>query len=400
MFSNPYEKNSQRSDSFLPNHGGALAAAAEHFNIPLSDWLDISTGINPQGWSVPAIPPEVWQRLPEYLPECSPKNELRDSQTLQNSSLEAIALQYYLQNTAANTNQPSSENVLSCAGSQQAIRLLPHLYQKQLSETPTRHKPGAMAHNAAKVWVTAGSFNEHAKAWEQQGHRVCQVACDRIAQLLVQQPVDVLILVNPDNPSGHNWNAEQLIKWWSILQRRGGWLIVDEAFMDTTAGQSLVPFVEREGLFVLRSVGKFFGLAGIRLGFMFAAKQSIKRADKMLGPWALSHPAQYIGKLALQDSEWIKQQQQQLVESSERLQLLLKKYLPFAVHGTRLFSTVYFDSAERLFNRLAKQGVLTRYLPATNKSQAALRFGLPANTEDNWQQLERALAQAVEKPNL
>ena len=277
MFSSSYEKNGQRSDSFLPNHGGALAAAAEHFDIPLSDWLDISTGINPQGWPVPAIPPEVWQRLPE--------RELNTANTSANIRLETIALQYYLQNIT-NANQLTSENVLSCAGSQQAIRLLPHLYQKQLSETPARHKPGVTAHSAAKVWVTAGSFNEHAKAWEQQGHRVCQVACDRIAQLLVQQPVDVLILVNPDNPSGHNWNAEQLIKWWSILQRRGGWLIVDEAFMDTTAGQSLVPFVEREGLFVLRSVGKFFGLAGIRLGFMFAAKQSIKRADKMLGPWA------------------------------------------------------------------------------------------------------------------
>lgn len=385
-----YSKFSDRKlqGNFTPTHGGALAAAAEYFNIPLENWLDISTGINPDNWPVPEIPTWVWQRLPE--------------QDRSAESLEAVALNYYAKDLATssipsldlrNSIDSTADNILSCAGSQQAIRLLPNLY----NEVQKHAKQGAVIHTEAKVWVTAGSYSEHGKVWEEQGHRVGKVACDRISQLLAQQPVDVLILVNPDNPNGHRWQPEQLLKWWSILQRRGGWLIVDEAFMDMTPTQSLAPFVERDGLFVLRSVGKFFGLAGIRLGFMFASKKSVACANKMLGPWALNHPAQYIGKLALQDSEWINTQKQRLTQQTERLTLLLKKHFPYSNSGTDLFRTVYFNDAERVFKELAKLGVLTRYLPATTKTQQAIRFGLPVDNEENWQRIESALANITSK---
>lgn len=389
-----YSKFSDRKlqGNYTPTHGGALTAAAEYFDIPLEDWLDISTGINPASWPVPEIPTWVWQRLPEQGD--STGSNLTDS-------LETTALNYYAQGLTQGPTQElavpftaiSANNILACSGSQQAIRLLPNLY----NEVQKNAKQGAVIHTEAKVWVTAGSFTEHGKAWEEQGHRVGKVACDRISQLLAQQPVDVLILVNPDNPSGHRWQPEQLLKWWSILQRRGGWLIVDEAFMDTTPSESLSPYVERKGLFVLRSVGKFFGLAGIRLGFMFASEKAIGCANKMLGPWALNHPAQYIGKLALQDSEWVSTEKQRLAQQAERLSLLLKKHFPYVSVGTDLFRTVYFNDAARVFQELAKVGVLTRYLPATTKTQQAIRFGLPIDNEENWQRLENALANIMSK---
>lgn len=372
-------------ENFIQKHGGSLTAASEYFNIPQEDWLDISTGINPEGWPVPEIPSSVWQRLPE--------------QNTSNNGLESVALDYYFNDVhysssvlnADISTRPTIKNILPCSGSQQAIRLLPSLY----NEVQKHAKQGEVIFTEAKVWVTSGSYTEHGQAWEEQGHRVGKVACDRISQLLSQQPVDVLILVNPDNPSGHRWSSEQLLKWWSILQRRGGWLIVDEAFMDMTASQSLVPYIERRGLFVLRSVGKFFGLAGIRLGFMFASEKSIAYAKRMLGPWSLNNPAQYIGQLALQDQQWITTQKQQLKEQVDRLDHLLNKYIPYPNTGTDLFRTVYFNDAKRVFNELAQLGILTRYLAPTTKTQEALRFGLPGNCDDNWQRLEHALSLVI-----
>ncbi len=372
--------NNQESGNFLPAHGGALSAAIDHFDIARDQWLDISTGINPSSWPVPEIPVSVWQRLPEEANSSVEQSEL---------SLQEAALRYYLDFDQAKTQeyQTQAANILPCAGSQQAIRLLPCLY----NAVQNKARQGVKQQAEAKVWVTSGSYSEHGLAWEEQGHRVRKVACDRISQLLTQQPVDVLILINPDNPSGHRWDPEQLLKWWSILHRRGGWLIVDEAFMDMTAHQSLAPYVEREGLFVLRSVGKFFGLAGIRLGFILSAEKTIKRLNKMLGPWILSHPAQFIGTLALQDQLWIQQQKDTLNEQAQRLTDLLKAHLPYACEGTDLFRTVYFNNAESVFYQLAKQGVLTRFLAATSKKQAGIRFGLPENKVSSWQQLEDAL---------
>ena len=375
--------NSQHESRFLPAHGGALKAAADHFNIPLEQWLDLSTGINPSSWPVPEIPSSVWQRLPE---DTIADQLTEDSRAV---SIEQLALEYYLSAEKSSSAVIQSTNVMPCAGSQQGIRLLPLLY----NALQKKAKQGVKVQTEAKVWVTSGSYSEHGLAWEEQGHRVRKVACDRISQLLTQQPVDVLILINPDNPSGHRWKPEQLLKWWSILHRRGGWLIVDEAFMDMTPEQSLAPQVEREGLIVLRSIGKFFGLAGIRLGFIFAAEKSIRRLNKMLGPWVLSHPAQYIGKLALQDQSWVERQKIDLSEQAERLATLLKKYLPFDIEGTDLFCTMYFNEAENVFYQLAKQGILTRYLVATTKTSAGIRFGLPENNQASWQQLEAALIQ-------
>jgi cobalamin biosynthetic protein CobC len=375
-------------NTFLPTHGGALNAAAEFFHIPRENWLDMSTGINPTGWPVPHMPARIWQRLPE-------------EQLKGDESLEQAALEHYLnfkqlkantsdnhqpnKNSSQENVQVTTANILPCAGSQQGIRLLPFLY--------AAHQHGRKYE--AKVWVTSGSYVEHGIAWEEQGHRVRKVACDKISELLTQQPVDVLILLNPDNPSGYRWPAEQLLKWWSILHRRGGWLIVDEAFMDMTPEQSIVGSVEREGLFVLRSLGKFFGLAGVRLGFVAAAAKNIQRLRKMLGPWSISHPAQYLGRLALQDTAWINQQRYDLSQQSLRLASLIKHHSGCQCVGTDLFQTVYHDESERLFNQLAQQGILVRYLPETSKTLAGLRFGLLENNEEHWQRLDKALSQLI-----
>jgi len=343
---------SAESGVFCPLHGGAIKEAAEYFDIPAEHWLDLSTGINPNPWPVPEIPAGVWQRLPEG-----------------NDQLRAVAADYY-----------GSPYLVPLAGSQQGIQFLPLLYQAQ----GKRKDPA--------IWVTAGSYSEHGNAWAEQGYRVRRVACDQINQLLRQQPVDALILVNPDNPSGFRWPKDQLLHWWKLLRSRGGWLIVDEAFMDCTPEHSLCSELPKEGLFVLRSVGKFFGLAGVRSGFLFASPDQCRRVDKLQGPWGLSHPAQYITHIALQDDSWILDQRQNLAQSSLRLAGLLEQYLRLPCDGTDLFQTLYFSGAQKLYMHLARMGILSRLLPSTAQSPIGIRFGLPGGEQKDWQKLEQGLA--------
>ena len=115
----------------------------------------------------------------------------------------------------------------------------------------------------------------------------------------------------------------------------------------------------------------------------------------MLGPWALSHPAQYLGRLAVQDESWIQNQNEELAQQSARLNTLLQKHTGCDVQGTHLFQTVYHARSEQIFTQLAQQAILVRYLPATSKTAEGLRFGLPENNEENWQRLEAALGQLV-----
>lgn len=335
---------------FFPEHGGALNAAAEYFGRERSEWLDVSTGINPDSWPVPEIPQEIWQRLPEG-----------------NDELRSVAADYY-----------GSPYLVPVAGSQQAIQLLPLLFQAQQNK------------KNASVWVTAGSYSEHGKAWAEQGHRVRRVPCDHVSQLLRQQPVDVLVLVNPDNPSGFRWPKEQLLRWWEMLRRRGGWLVVDEAFMDSTPEHSLCSEMPKEGLFVLRSVGKFFGLAGIRSGFLFTSAEQCRKVERYQGPWAMNNPAQYICQRALADEQWIHSQRQRLAQASQRLAGTLEHFSGLKCDGTDLFQTLYFNNAEKIFQRLAQQGILTRYLAPNSQAPAGIRFGLAVD----WRRLEQGLEQA------
>ena len=73
-----------------------------------------------------------------------------------------------------------------------------------------------------------------------------------------------MVLVQPNNPTGALFARSRLLDWHARLARRGGWLVVDEAFIDPTPDASLAPMAGADGLVVLRSLGKFFGLAGAR----------------------------------------------------------------------------------------------------------------------------------------
>jgi L-threonine-O-3-phosphate decarboxylase len=320
------------------HHGGRLREAASCYGIPPGQWLDLSTGINPVGWPVPPLPAACWQRLPEA-----------------DDGLERAAADYY-----------GAAHLLPVAGSQAAIQALPQL------------RP------ACRVGVLAASYAEHAAAWQRQGHELVALEAGAIPRLL--PGLDVLLLVNPNNPTGESFSPEQLLAWHAALAARGGWLVVDEAFMDATPERSIARYSGVPGLVVLRSLGKFFGLAGARVGFALAWPQLLRELAARLGPWAVSGPAREAARLALADRAWQAEARLRLLQDGERLQMVLAHHDLVSAGGTALFRYCPTAPAAALHEALARQGVLTRLFAAP----AALRFGLPGD-EAAWRRLELAL---------
>ncbi len=319
-------------------HGGHLIDAAKKYNIALEQWIDLSTGINPNGWPIPEIPTECWQRLPEA-----------------SDGLLEAAKKYY-----------QCQAILPVAGSQAAIQSLPLLRKKSI------------------VGVLKPAYAEHAYNWEKAGHSVKYLTAENLDQQIEQ--LDVLILINPNNPSAQHFNRQQLLSWHQTLQQKGGWLIIDEAFADSDGEQSLASYPLTEGLIILRSIGKFFGLAGIRCGFVIAVEKLLQDLNEQLGPWTISTPSRYIATRALQDKSWQMENRQRLKQQRKRLSSLCNQYSLTVSAETDLFVWIQTPQAHSIYQALAEQAVLCRLF----KQPASLRFGLPKN-EPEWTVLEQAL---------
>lgn len=326
-------------------HGGRVRAAARRHGIPAREWLDLSTGINPWGYPVPPLPAEAWGRLPEE------------------DDLEIVAAACY-----------GGGPLLAVPGTQAAIQLLPRLRQ-----------PGRVA-------VLAPGYAEHARAWAGAGHRVAPVAVGGLEAACAH--VDVAVLCRPNNPDGFLAGREALLAWAGRLAHRGGWLVVDEAFMDLRPGESLVQTGPRPGLVVLRSPGKFFGLAGARLGFVHAEPAVLARLAGSLGPWPVSGPARWAGRHALADSAWQERMRARLAAAGARLAALLERHDLAPEGGTPLYQWLRHPEAAAIAEAFARRAILVRHFP----DHHGLRFGLPGD-EPGWQRLEAALAGMVQKTN-
>jgi len=328
-------------------HGGNLCDAARRFGRPLPDWLDLSTGINPQPYPVPALAFDVWHRLPENDP-----------------ALALAACAYY--------NAPL---MLPVAGTQAAIQALPRLR--------------ASLFGASRVTVAAPSYAEHAHHWAQHGHVMRQVPYAELDGEI--DACDVLVVCNPNNPTGAAVAPERLLGWAERLAARGGWLVVDEAFGDMTPDNSVAQWSERPGLIVLRSVGKFFGLAGLRLGFVASQQQILTALADMLGPWAVSGPAQQIGRTALDDRGWQSAMRADLQAAGTRLRQLLAG-VGIAGSGSDLYQWWPEPRAAEFWQQMAQCGIWVRLFAHANPHAArGIRLGLPPD-EAGWQRLEQALA--------
>ncbi|MDN3683117.1 pyridoxal phosphate-dependent class II aminotransferase [Vibrio tapetis subsp. quintayensis] len=351
------------------NHGGKLRQYARQFDRPLNEWVDLSTGVSPFTYPIGSIPEPVWNRLPE-----------------DEDGLIEAACGYY-----------QCDKLLPVAGSQAAIQLLPKLMLNRYLTLPNiaQHDVPIFRVGLPKV-----GYKEHQLAWRNAvfTYKQCGVLleyCFYDAEPthadLVQ--LDALLVINPNNPSTDKFTSEQLLTWRGLM-KSDAVLLVDEAFMDMTPEQSILHhFASNSGtkslpenIVVLRSLGKFFGLAGLRVGFLFAYPLILERAKSQIGPWAVTGPSRYAATKALADHAWQQQNRSRLRKEGERMQALLANHFSQQPNGHSLFYTVKLDNAEDVHIALAEQGILSRLCDEKD----AVRFGLP-KTEQEWLSFEQAL---------
>ena len=317
------------------DHGGDIGAATARFGGKEDEWIDLSTGINQMPYPVPHVPPSAWQSLPT--------RGARD---------ELVA--------AAREAYGSDAPMVPLAGAQAAIQLVPRLGR------------------TGKASVLGPTYNEHAAALRTQGWQVHEER-----QLEALRGADLAVVVNPNNPDGRVHSPDDLAE----LSNEVGLLIVDESFADPTPSMSLAPRAGQGRLVVLRSFGKFYGLAGVRLGFALGPADLVRDLADLAGPWAVSGPAMAIGAIALRDVRWAEATRTRLARDAQRLDSLAANSGWKPAGGTSLFRLFETPAAGAAQEKLATRHVWSRTFPW---SPHLVRLGIPAG-EHQWQPLQDAL---------
>lgn len=334
-------------------HGGDLYSASQQFGTAVENWIDLSTGINPQYYPLPAFDSQAYQALPYLRPE-----------------LKEAVRSYYgdLPYQLANGSQP-------------IIQFLPEV----LEDMP--------------VLLPDFGYQEHRQHWEEYGaelryypaldhaaaEQAIELALDRSVDHSVEMSVKTddsfhLLVINPNNPTGLKFTPQQLANWADRL-KPGAKLIVDEAFVDLHPEESVLGEFNRPNMLVLRSFGKFFGLAGIRLGAIFGSEAVMQGLAKLLGPWPVNGPAQTVAIAALNDVQWQQQARQNIAANAELTEKLLQPVLaaydaqPFCREQLFACHRLAKPAAYKLYQKLAEQGVLVRLIDLHDGSML-LRTGI------------------------
>ena len=307
------------------DHGGGIDAAIARFGGTRASWLDLSTGINPVPYPVPQLPQDAWTALPDRAAF---------------AALEQAARRFW--------SVPDDAAILPATGASAIIAAIPRILRGRT------------------VHIPQPAYNEHAAAFVAAGWQSDN------------GPADATVVVHPNNPDGKVWDVDAL--------PAEGAIIIDESFGDLKPAQSLIALASRKNALVLKSFGKFWGLAGMRLGFAIGDPELIAALKDLLGPWQVSGPALATGAAALQDNVWADETRLRLAEDAARLDGLMVKAGANIVSGTDLFRLYDVDDAATWQDRLARHHVWSRIFPYNHRW---LRLGLPV--PDRWEQLEAAL---------
>jgi len=326
-------------------HGGDLSDAITRFGGEASAWLDLSTGINPVPWPVPddLLRPFL-QRLPARATE--------------EALIDAARSAYGV---------PAAAALVAAPGTQALIQWLPRLAPN------------------GPVAVVAPTYSEHGRAWAEGGRQF--VTIHNIDAL----PADArhAVIVNPNNPDGRVTPIDAIARAAKSLQARSGWLVVDEAFVDVMPDATAASLCADLPLIILRSFGKFYGLAGLRLGFAIASPEIIDLIRKALGPWSVAGPALAIGSAALRDASWASDMRREIAQQANRLDGILTTTDGSIAGGTSLFRLLRHPNAASIHEQLARNHIWSRKFTYAND---LLRFGLPGSDE-GFARLSAALAQ-------
>lgn len=313
----------------LPAHGGDISWATERFGAPADGWLDLSTGINPHTYPVRDADPAQLTRLPDP----ARTRALADAARACFGVPEGVAL-------------------APLPGSEIAIRQLPFLIRSE------------------KTAIVGPTYPSHAAAWSETGHEVVDI------RELDQVPgdINVVVIANPNNPDGRTVALDPMAAVAARLAARGGTLVVDEAYADVAPEVSMMPLLGEVSALVVRSFGKFFGLPGLRLGFVAGSASAVERLAARIGDWPVSGLAVEIGLRALADDAWQQAMRAQLADEAAALDEVLTAGGLSVIGGTSLFRLAEHADAHRLYEDLGRRGILVRAFAAR---PTWLRIGLP-----------------------
>ncbi len=328
-------------------HGGGLDAAIAEYGGLAKDWLDLSTGINPTPYPLPDIPETAWHRLP-------------DADGL--ARLYSLARGFW--------GVPDGAGMIASAGVSAIIASLPRMAEGLGCPRQIR--------------IDTPTYNEYATAFSTAGWQI--ESGDASAP--------VRIIVHPNNPDGGlaSLSADDI----KNDIKNGGLVVIDESFCDLTPNKSLIDLTRYDNVIVLKGLGKFWGLAGLRLGFAIGQPALMKRLDTLLGPWAISGPAQIIGAGVLQDTTWADNTRARLHKNAGRLDEIAMANGLTRIGGTDLFRLYSCESAPALKHQLAKHAIWSRVF---SYNPNWIRLGLPADIPANWHRLETALETALQTTN-
>lgn len=373
----------------LAGHGGRLCVARALYPRAPEPWIDLSTGINPEAYPAPYASAAARGRLP--TPE-----EIR--------ALEVTAGRAF--------GVDSADRIAAAAGSEAALRLMPYALEGRApaesrpmpyalrGQAAAESRPMSYAWPAEEAVVVGPTYSSHAATWQQAGahvHFANGIASDMSDSLDVavrfaesMPPRSAITLVNPNNPDGALISREHLLRLHDVIASRDDHLVVDEAFADAEPVCSVAAFAgtaRYPQLIVLRSFGKFYGLAGVRLGFVIGASPVIARFRELLGDWPVSADAIAAGLAAYADDPWATHTRERLLHAARRLDDVLIRSGFAIVGGTSLFRLARHDDARNRFENLLRAGVLARPF---DHDPTLLRFGLP-HEPSAWQRLADAL---------
>lgn len=323
----------------MRDHGGNLDMAIARFGA--GDWIDLSTGINRRPYPMPTLSGADLRSLPTAAAQAALIDSARRAWSV-----------------------APGWTALALPGAQAAIQLLPWVLRPE-------PQPGLAR-------VLAPTYNEHAACLRAAGWRV-----QKVADPGALAGADLAVLVNPNNPDGRCHSPAAL----HDLAAGVGTLVVDESFADPRPDLSLLPLRPGGNIAVLRSFGKFYGLAGLRLGFAFGPGALTGRMAAMAGPWPVSGPALAAGRAALEDTAWAEATRRQLALDAARADALAARAGWALVGGTPLFRLYDTGNAAQAQDRLARHRIWSRIFPASDRW---LRLGLPG-PEAEWDRLALAL---------
>ena len=307
----------------IREHGGDIDNAIKKYGGNKDDWIDLSTGINPNHYPYKLINIRELQNLPY-------KNDI--------DNLNKLAKKYF-QTTAC---------VRAVSGAQGGINILPFLLPNKT------------------VSILSPTYNEYQNVFSNSLKKIINVK--NLSELKKSQ---IAIICNPNNPDGKLYSNDNLLK----ISKSVEYLIIDESFIDQYPRKSLSHKLDDQtNILILRSFGKFFGLAGIRLGFLISNKEIDKKIQFLIGNWPISNVAINVASKALIDHVWIMNTISFLKEGSYFLDCLASEINWKVVGGTNLYRLYETPNAHDAQNKLANFKIWSRRFSYSKKW---IRLGIP-----------------------